>query len=119
MHPPVDVLLHAAFDGECPGFVEGARPSESHQPVLWQKHTGEGTATVLTLGHCRGRWDVADLGVADLERLDRAAWESAGYLDVLARCVTWAVHADAWTSCTAVHPAPRPVETGRRTEGPT
>ncbi len=103
MHPPVDVLLHTTFDGECPGFVEGAAPADARQPVLWQKSTGAGTCTVLTLGHCRGRWDVADLGVPDLGQLDRIAWESPGYREVLSRTVAWAVHGPAWTDCPDRH----------------
>jgi uncharacterized protein len=100
MHEPVDVLLHTVFDGECRGFAEGGRPADEFRPVLWQKQTGAGTVTTLTLGHCRGRWDVRDLGVADLGVQDRVAWESPGYREVLSRSLAWALHGDDWTSCT-------------------
>jgi uncharacterized protein len=101
MHPPVDVLLHTRFDGECRGFAEGGRPADAVRPVLWQKRTGAGIVTSLTLGHCRGRWDVSDLGIPDLGSRDRVAWQSPGYREVLARTIAWAVHGDDWTACIA------------------
>ena len=60
---------------------------------------GDGAVVYFTLGHCRGRFDVADLGVADLGVVDRVAWESAEYREVLRRCVAWAVHGDEWDAC--------------------
>jgi type 1 glutamine amidotransferase len=99
MHPPVDVLLHTDFDGECPGFVEGSRPSQVRQPVMWQKVRGAGAVTFLTLGHCCGRWDAADHGVTDTGVVDRSAWDAPGFRTVLARTTGWAVHGDAWTTC--------------------
>jgi hypothetical protein len=104
MRPGVEVLLHTVFDGECPGFAEGAPPADPVRPVLWRHRVGEGVVTTLTLGHCRGRWDLADLGIADLEVLDRRGWQSLGYREVLARGVAWAVHGEAWPSCTATSP---------------
>ena len=100
MRGPVDVLLHTMFDGECRGFAEGGRPTDAFRPVLWQKRTGAGTVTTLTLGHCRGRWDVRDLGIPDLGVQDRVAWESPGYQEVLGRSIAWAVHGDGWLACT-------------------
>jgi hypothetical protein len=98
MRPPVTVIMHATFDGECRGFDEG-RPAGTQQPVLWQKRTGDGLVTYLTLGHCRVRWDVADVGVADNGRSDRVAWEAPGFRSLLARTLAWAVHGDDWPSC--------------------
>jgi len=99
MHGPVDVLLHTTFDGECRGFAEGAAPADAFRPVLWQKQTGAGTTTTLTLGHCRGRWDVRDLGIPDLGVQDRIAWDSPSYRELLSRTVAWAVHGDTWREC--------------------
>jgi len=94
MHGPVEVLLHTTFTGGCPGFVEGQAVTGLRQPVLWRKATGAGMVTYFTLGHCRGRWDVADLGIADTGVNDRVAWASPGYRDVLARTIAWAVRGD-------------------------
>lgn len=95
----LDVLLDVAYDGPCPGF-ETDRGSGRH-PVLYTRTVGRGQVTYLTLGHCRGRFDVADLGVADLGVVDRVAWQSPEYREVLRRCLAWAVHADDWPACPA------------------
>ncbi|MFI7295232.1 hypothetical protein [Streptomyces sp. NPDC050121] len=41
----------------------------------------------FTLGHCRGRYDVQDLGVDDTGRVDLGPWETPEFLTVLRRCV--------------------------------
>ena len=91
------VLLDVAYDGPCLGF-ETDHGTGRH-PVLYTRPRGRGQVTYFTLGHCRGRFDVADLGIADLGVVDRVAWQSAGYLEVLRRCLSWAVHADDWPAC--------------------
>lgn len=91
------VILDVAFDGECPGF----ETSEGHgrHPVLYTRAEGTGVVTYFTLGHCRGRFDVTDLGIPDLERVDRVAWQSPEYREVLRRCVSWAVHGNDFIHC--------------------
>jgi hypothetical protein len=93
----LEVILDVAFDGPCPGF-ETDHGAGRH-PVLYTRRHGDGEVTYFTLGHCRGRFDVADLGIDDLGVLDRTAWESAEYREVLKRCVAWAVHGDEWGDC--------------------
>ena len=92
------VLLDVAYDGPCPGF-ETDHALSPRQPVLFTRPQGAGSVTYLTLGHCRGRFDLADIGIADLGVLDRVAWDSAQYREVLRRCVAWAVHGDGWQDC--------------------
>jgi len=93
------VLLDVAYTGPCPGF-EIDHGSGRH-PVLFTRPEGLGSVTYLTLGHCRGRFDVRDQGIADLGVLDRIAWESAEFREILRRCVSWAVHGDQWQQCRA------------------
>ena len=95
------MLLSTTFAGDCPSFREGADVS-GEWPVLHLKRTGDGTVCLFTLGHCRGRWDVQDLGIEDLGRLDRVAWEPPEYQLLLRRLVAWAVHGDAWGDCERV-----------------
>jgi hypothetical protein len=101
LHPPLRVLLRTRFSGACPGFAEGGTDSAegadgSVQPVLYRKRTGAGEVCYFTLGHCRGRYDVQDLGVADLGKRDRGSWETPEFALVLSRTVAWAVHGDDW-----------------------
>lgn len=95
----IDVLLDVEYTGPCPGFAtdHGA----GRHPVLFTRSEGEGAVTYFTLGHCRGRFDLQDMGVADLGVIDRVAWTSPEYREVLRRCVAWAVHADDWDTCPA------------------
>ena len=91
LHPPLDVLLHARFTGNCRGFAEGHVTDDEPRPVLYLKDSGRGTVCYLTLGHCRGRFDVQDLGIADLGRRDFGSWQVAEFRTLLERCLAWAV----------------------------
>lgn len=97
LYPPLRVLLQAESDGPCPGFEDGDQADAGPaRPVLYRKRTGSGEVCYLTLGHCRGRFDVQDLGVDDLGRTDRGSWDLPQYRTLLARTVAWAVHGDRW-----------------------
>ena len=105
LHPPLEVLLHARFTGGCRGFEEGQVTDDEPRPVLYLKRTGQGTVCYFTLGHCRGRFDVQDLGVEDLGRRDFGSWAVPEFGTVLERCVQWAVTG----AFPAVPPAGAPV----------
>jgi type 1 glutamine amidotransferase len=95
----LDVLLDTEFEGECPGFEVAHSGPRTRHPILYTRDDGDGRVVYFTLGHCRGRFDVSDLGVADTGVVDRVAWDSAEYREVLRRCVAWAVHGDTWQEC--------------------
>jgi len=59
--------------------------------VLYLRHSGDGTVCFFTLGHCRGRFDVQDLGKPDLGKRDLGAWTVPEFRTILARCIDWAV----------------------------
>ncbi|GAB2485456.1 ThuA domain-containing protein [Jatrophihabitans fulvus] len=94
LRPPIEVLLHAEYTGECRGFDEGHTTDAEPRPVLYLKRTGDGTVCYFTLGHCRGRFDLQDLGVDDLGRHDVGSWETEAFRTVLGRCLDWAVIGD-------------------------
>jgi len=91
LHPPHQLLLHTVFAGECTGFTEGHGDPDlpAIQPVLYLRPHGAGTVCYFTLGHCRGRWDLQDLRVPDLGRVDRGSWVVPEFRTVLERCVRW------------------------------
>jgi type 1 glutamine amidotransferase len=91
LHPPLEVLLHSRFTGPCRGFAEGDVTDDEPRPVLYLRRSGEGTVCFFTLGHCRGRFDVQDLGKDDLGKRDLGSWTVTEYRTVLSRCVDWAV----------------------------
>lgn len=91
LHPPLRVLAHTRYLGDAPGFEEGRTVRDEPRPVLYLKESGAGTVCYLTLGHCRGRFDLQDLGVDDLGVTDRGSWEVTEYRTILRRCLDWAV----------------------------
>ena len=76
-HPPLEVLLHARFTGECRGFAEGRVTDDEPRPVLYLKRSGSGAVCYFTLGHCRGE--------------DHGSWPVPEFRTVLRRCVAWAM----------------------------
>jgi hypothetical protein len=98
LHPPLRVLLQARYRGPCRGFPDGDATDDEPRPVLYRKATGAGEVCYFTLGHCRGRFDVRDLGVEDLGTRDRGSWDGPEFGLVLSRCVAWAAYGDAWPS---------------------
>jgi len=101
----LEVLMDVAYTGACPGFDTDHVDDPVRHPVLFTRPEGDGRVTYFTLGHCRGRFDVADLGVEDLGVVDRVAWDSPEYREILRRCIGWAVHADHWQDCPVMEEA--------------
>lgn len=95
----LDVIAEVEWDGPCPGFETESVPGRTRHPVLYTRPEGAGTVAYFTLGHCRGRFDVSDLGIEDTGVIDRIAWESPEYQEILRRLIGWTVHADDWVSC--------------------
>ena len=91
LRPPLEVLLHARFTGECRGFEEGHVTDDEPRPVLYLKQTGAGAVCYFTLGHCRGRFDMQTEGIDDYGRRDFGSWEVPEFRTLLRRCVRWAV----------------------------
>lgn len=93
LHGPLHVLLHTEYSGPVPSFELGETRDDEPRPVLYLKKRGAGEVCYLTLGHCRGRFDLEDLGVGDLELVDRGPWDVPQFNEVLTRTVAWAVGA--------------------------
>jgi type 1 glutamine amidotransferase len=94
LHPPLDVVLHTRWSGESRGFEEGDTTDDEPRPVLYLKRTGAGEVCYFTLGHCRGRYDVQDLGIDDLGRQDRGSWVVPEFVTVLDRCLSRGLYGD-------------------------
>ena len=87
-HGDLDIMLHAEFEGEATGFVEKDWEHGQH-PVLYEKKTGAGSVLYLTLGHCRGHYDMQ--GVTDYyPEVQRCAWELPAFYTLLRRGIDWA-----------------------------
>ncbi|HET9078464.1 MAG TPA: ThuA domain-containing protein [Acidimicrobiales bacterium] len=87
-HGEVRTLLHTRFTGEARGFVESAWPDDAIRPVMYLRRVGSGEVLYLTLGHCRGHYDMQP--VMDYwPTVDRGSWESDQYRTLLRRGIGW------------------------------
>ncbi|WP_150302647.1 ThuA domain-containing protein [Pseudomonas saliphila] len=84
----IDVLLDIEFEGETPGFVRDQWLPERH-PVLYRRPLGKGGVLYLTLGHCRGHYDLRPL-MDYWPEVDKCSWKSPVFYELLRRGLAWA-----------------------------
>jgi type 1 glutamine amidotransferase len=85
------VLLEAHNTEIGKGFAEGAKACGAH-PVLYLKHHGAGSVLYLTLGHCRGHYDMQPL-LEWWPQIDRCSWDLPVFHTLLRRGLTWLTQA--------------------------
>jgi type 1 glutamine amidotransferase len=82
-------LVQTRYSGKAPGFVQEDWPEDSPRPVLYLHRVGQGQVLYLTLGHCRGPYDMRPM-IPVYPRTERGAWEEAVYYELLRRGIRWA-----------------------------
>ncbi|MDE2466998.1 MAG: ThuA domain-containing protein [Alphaproteobacteria bacterium] len=82
------VLLDTQFEGEATGFVDD-RWERARHPVFYLHPLGRGTVLYLTLGHCRGHYDMQPL-MDFYPAVERCAWDLPVFYDLLRRGLAWA-----------------------------
>lgn len=87
-HGDLHVLLETDYGGEAPGFVEDAWPQAKH-PVFYVHEIGKGAVLYLTLGHCRGHYDMQP-AIDYYPEIERCAWDLPVFYDLLRRGLAWA-----------------------------
>lgn len=85
---PVRTLLHTRFSGSAKGFVESSWSSEDLRPVMYLHSLGSGEVLYLTLGHCRGHYDMRPT-MEYWPTIDRGSWESESFRTLLRRGIEW------------------------------
>jgi type 1 glutamine amidotransferase len=83
----LEVLLNTTFEGETVDFVHAHWPRQNH-PVFYLNRLGKGAVLYLTLGHCRGHYDMEPLDTYYAE-VERCAWGSPVYYTLLRRGIDW------------------------------
>lgn len=87
----IEVLLATRWTGDSgPGFAERSWPDDDPRPVLYLHRYGEGEVVYLTLGHCRGHWDMQP-EVERYPRVERGSWDVPEFRTVLGRALRWVV----------------------------
>ncbi len=86
-HPGNHTLLTTRFAGPTPEFVR-SEWAEADHPVLYTRASHGGEILYLTLGHCRGRYDLRPL--ADFYPfVERCAWQHPVFHELLRRGIVW------------------------------
>lgn len=89
---PLQVLLHAQFEGRAESFVKD-RWAHAWHPVMYLRDLGQGTVLYFTLGHCRGHFDMQPR-VPFWPQLDRGSWELPVFIELVRRGLKWAAQPD-------------------------
>jgi hypothetical protein len=82
------VLLETEFEGEATGFVRQDWQKAKH-PVFYLNAIGKGEVLYLTLGHCRGHYDMRPL-MDFYPQIERGAWSLSVFYELLRRGIEWA-----------------------------
>ncbi len=85
----LEPLLHTYYTGKAVGFVEDDWPGEEPRLVMYLNRVGSGEVLYLTLGHCRGRYDMRPL-MDEYPKVERGAWELPVFYELLRRGLAWA-----------------------------
>ena len=86
------VLLETEWEGDCAGFVDDHWEKAKH-PVFYLRELEKGCVLYLTLGHCRGHYDM--LPVMDYyPTVEKGSWELPVFHDLVHRGIAWAKRED-------------------------
>lgn len=84
-HGDLHPLLETHWSGDAPGFIESDWQASDGHLVAYLK----GNVYYLTLGHCRGHFDMQPI-VDHYPVVERGAWEQPAYYELLRRGIRWA-----------------------------
>ncbi len=89
LHGEPEVLLHTEYRGTVPEFAHSDwENDDSRRPVMYLHLYGEGRVLYLTLGHCRGKYDMQPL-MAEYPVRELGAWKTPEYYELLRRGIRW------------------------------
>lgn len=83
----IDVLLHTTFTGHCSEFRD-ADWNDAQVPVLYERKLGKGAVLYLTLGHCRGHYDMFP-ATKFWPHPQRCGWNYPVFYELLRRGIRW------------------------------
>ncbi|MCS5637879.1 MAG: ThuA domain-containing protein [Myxococcota bacterium] len=90
----VEALLATRFTGQAVGFVDLDWADDEPRLVMYLHPVEKGQVLYLTLGHCRGRYDMRPL-MDVYPRIERGSWESPVFLELLRRGLGWCLEGAA------------------------
>jgi type 1 glutamine amidotransferase len=87
-HGEIEPLLETRYTGKALGFEEGEWPDDDARHVMYLHPVGEGAVLYLTLGHCRGHYDMKPV-MDYYPRIERGAWNLPVFYELLRRALQW------------------------------
>ncbi len=90
IHGDLHVLLDTEFNGEATGFIESDWHDDAPRPLYYINPVGEGEVLYLSLGHCRGHYDMQPM-VPFYPNIERGSWEKPEYYELLRRGLRYCV----------------------------
>lgn len=86
----IEPLLETRYIGEAPGFIDRDWPDDEPRLVMYLHPEGRGEVLYLTLGHCRGRYDMRPR-MEVYPKIERGSWQVPQYYGLLRRGIRWAI----------------------------
>lgn len=84
-------LLHTHWSAPVENFIREEWMKETDvQPVLYIHPYGKGQVLYLTLGHCRGKYDMQPL-MEEYPVPEEGAWRTAEFYELLRRGIQWSM----------------------------
>jgi type 1 glutamine amidotransferase len=90
IHGDLHVLLDTQFNGEATGFIEADWHDDTPRPLYYINPVGNGEVLYLTLGHCRGHYDMRPM-MDFYPQIERGSWEKPEYYELLRRGIGYCV----------------------------
>lgn len=87
-HGELEPLLETRFTGEAVGFAESTWSADEPRLVMYLHPHGRGQVLYLTLGHCRGKYDMRPV-MDEYPVVERCSWEQPVFYDLLRRGLRW------------------------------
>jgi type 1 glutamine amidotransferase len=93
-HGEYRTLLHTHWSEPVANFVRTDWVKDDDvQPVLYLHPYGKGSVLYLTLGHCRGKYDMQPL-IEEYPVPEEGAWRTPEFYELLRRGIHWAMQLD-------------------------
>ena len=90
-HGEHQTLLHCHWSDPVDNFVRDDWVKDTDiQPIFYLHPFGEGTVLYLTLGHCRGKYDMQPL-IEEYPVAEDGAWRTEEFYQLLRRGIAWAM----------------------------
>jgi type 1 glutamine amidotransferase len=90
LHGEHKMLLHTRWTGITEAFEDADWETDEPRPCMYLHPYGEGEVLYLTLGHCRGKYDMQPM-IEEYPEPEFGAWKTDEYYELLRRGIRWAM----------------------------